>query len=182
MGDTSATTTTTDNPGEQGQGPADQTDAGQNTNGQGQQVTEPAGEVSVEQLTADRDKWKAMARKHEDRAKSNADAAQEWAKHQDSLKSNEQRDTEQRDTLSRERDTALAEAAVLRAAVKHNLTAEDLELLEGLSPDVVEDRAAKLAARVNRPARTTADPNTGRETPPAGGQTGDFLSNAFRSR
>lgn len=151
-----------------------------NQQGEARETEQPAGDESLEQLTADRDKWKAMARKHEDRAKQNATAAQEWAKYQDSIKSDEEKTSEERNGLIKERDAALAQAAVLRAAVKHNLTEDDLELLEGLPADVVEERAAKLAARVNRETRPTPDPHLGRETPPGGVKSGDFLSNAFR--
>lgn len=151
-----------------------------NEQGAAQETGQPSGDESLEQLTADRDKWKAMARKHEDRAKHNATAAQEWAKYQDSIKSEEEKTSDERNGLIKERDTALAQAAVLRAAVKHNLTEDDLELLEGLPAAVVEERAAKLAARVNRNSQPTPDPHLGRETPPGGQKTGDFLSNAFR--
>ena len=140
------------------------------------------GPETVEQITADRDKWKAMARKHEDRAKQNAAAAQEWAKHQEAAKSTAEDADQATQELTQQRDTALAELAVLRAAVKHNLSEDDLELLEGLPADVVEQRAEKLAARVHPRSPRTPDPHLGRETPPSQQKPGGFLSNAFKRR
>lgn len=137
---------------------------------------------TLEQITADRDKWKAMARKHEDRAKQNAAAAQEWAKQQETAESTAKNADEATQQITAERDTALAELAVLRAAVKHNLSEDDLELLEGLPADVVEQRAAKLAARVQPRSPRTPDPHLGRETPPIQQPAGDFLSTAFKRR
>lgn len=58
---------------------------------QNEQVTEPVDQVSVDQLQADLEKWKAMARKNEDRAKQNAAAAAELAKQQEAAKSESER-------------------------------------------------------------------------------------------
>lgn len=140
-------------------------------------------ELSLDDLRADRDKWKALSRKNEDRAKANSTAAQEWAKHRDSLKTVEERADEQRTELSKERDSALSELAVLRAVVKHGLSEDDVELLEGLPADVVEQRAEKLANRIPKTRKPAPDPSLGRETDPSGGSAGgDFLRNAFRGR
>ena len=100
----------------------------------------------------------------------------------DSEQQNPSAEPETLEQITADRDTALAELAVLRAAVKHNLSEDDLELLEGLPADVVEQRAAKLAARVQPRSPRTPDPHLGRETPPIQQPAGDFLSTAFKRR
>lgn len=158
-------------------------DAPESEEADGEDTPETESEPeTIEQLTADRDKWKAMARKHEDRAKQNAAAAQEWAKHQEATDSATSEADQATQDLTKERDSALAEVAILRAAVKHNLSEEDLELLEGLPADVIEQRAAKLAARVQPRSPRTPDPHLGRETPPSQEKPGNFLTNAFQRR
>ena len=45
-----------------------------------------------------------------------------------------------------------SENALLKAAMEHGLTSDDLALLEGLPADVIADRAKALAARLRTPA------------------------------
>ncbi|MGW0039832.1 hypothetical protein [Gordonia sp. NPDC003376] len=54
----------------------------------------------------------------------------------------------ERDDARKEAEAAKAEAALLRAAVKHGLSKEDLELLDGVPADQIDERAKKLAARI----------------------------------
>lgn len=89
---------------------------------------------------------------------------------EDRDKTDSQRAQEGLAEASRERDEALAEAARLRAAIDHGLTADDLELLGTGTPEEIEERAKRLAARlasgVRRPdptlgstGQTVADPD-----------------------
>ncbi|NKR60242.1 hypothetical protein GS474_16050 [Rhodococcus hoagii] len=92
--------------------------------------------------------WKAMARKHEKRARDNAEAARELAK----LKQAQMTDAEKQSAAvkaTEERAAAAeARAAVLEAALEHGITdKKDLELLEGLPADKVAAFAKRLAAQ-----------------------------------
>lgn len=64
-------------------------------------------QVSVEQLQADLEKWKAMARKNEERAKQNALAASELAKQQEAAKSEADQIAELRKALEDERNARI---------------------------------------------------------------------------
>lgn len=119
---------------------------------------------AAEDLNAQVEKWKALSRKHEDQAKANADAAERLRQFEDADKTEQQRQAERLTAIERERDTALADVARFRAAVKHGLTDADLELLGPGTPDEIEDRASKLAARLNKsgqPRKPGPDPTQG---------------------
>ncbi len=134
---------------------------------------------AVEVLTADRDKWRALARKNEDRAKANAAAAQalkDVEAERDALKA----DNEARG--SREGDLE-AENSRLLAALKHGLAESDLRFLKGVPADEIDAAAADLAARVGR-TPGGRERFLGRETPPGSGPGagGDFLRQAMTAR
>lgn len=138
---------------------------------------EPGDEVQA--LTADRDKWRALARKNEDRAKANAAAAQ-------ALKDAET----ERDALKAESETHAArvgdleaENTRLLAALKHGLADSDLRFLKGVPADEIDAAAADLAARVGRTSGGR-ERFLGRETPPGSGAGagGDFLRQAMTAR
>jgi hypothetical protein len=106
--------------------------------------TDPAKELA---------KWKALARKNEEQAKKNSDAAARLKEFEDAQKTEQQRLTEQ---LEAEREAArrnAIEAARYRAVMKHGLSEDDLEWL-GDDPESMENRAARLAERL---AQTTPD-------------------------
>ncbi len=105
--------------------------------------------------------WKAEARKHEKRAKDNADAARELAK----LKQAQMTDAEKQAAAvkaTEERAAAAeAKAAVLEAALEHGITdKKDLELLEGLPADKVAAFAKRLAVQ-KAPAGRSGNPVDG---------------------
>ncbi|WP_027503241.1 hypothetical protein [Rhodococcus sp. UNC363MFTsu5.1] len=107
---------------------------------------------AAEKPKADDTDWKAESRKHEARAKANAEAAKELAK----LKAAQMTDDEKRAAESaqtaKERDEARAELAIERAARKHGITDDkDLELLFGIPADKVDALAKALSER-NKPA------------------------------
>lgn len=55
----------------------------------------------------------------------------------------------------RERDEAVGEALRLRAAIRHGLDLDDLDLLGTGSEEQIEARAKRLAERAGRPGRPT---------------------------
>lgn len=110
--------------------------------------------------------WKAMARKHEDRAKENAAAAKELAELKKSQMSEQQKaEAAAKETATRA-EAAERKAALLQAAFDHGLTKDDLELLDGVPADDIDARAKKLAARLKKAAPPDS---SGRE---AGGDRG----------
>lgn len=81
--------------------------------------------------------------------------------------------------------TLASENALLKAAIDHHLSAKDLDLLRGLPPDAIADRAAKLAARLGAgtpPKPLTARPREalrGGADPTAPATGSDWLRNAL---
>ena len=133
----------------------------------------------MEVLTADRDKWRGLARKNEDRAKANAAAAQalkDMEAERDALKA----DHEARESRMSDLE---AENGRLLAALKHGLADSDLRFLKGVPADEIDAAAADLAARVGRHSGGR-ERFLGRETPPGSGPGagGDFLRQAMTAR
>lgn len=127
------------------------------------------GTEAVQDLGAEVEKWKALSRKHEEQAKANVEAAQRLAQLEDANKSELERQAEALTRTQQERDAALTEAARLRAAVKHGLSDDDLDLLGTGTPDEIEARASKLAARLaasGSPRRPGPDPTQGTAADP----------------
>lgn len=141
-------------------------------------------------LRAAVDKWKALSRKNEADFKKAEKDAQAWRDHQDSQKTDEERQAEADSKLVEERDTVVRENALLKLAVKHKLDQDGLDeindLLDGVPADKFAERAEKLAARLaaQQDAKRDPAPDTtlGRETPPSGGGSSDFLRDAMRRR
>lgn len=94
------------------------------------------------------EKWKGFSRKWEDRSKQNQ---AEIKALKEQLASN---DTDKANAalvqFQQAAEEAQREAAMLRAAIKNKLTAEDLELLSFVPVEQLEATAAKLAARTQR--------------------------------
>lgn len=126
-------------------------------------------------LASEVEKWKAMARKHEAQSKANADKAKQFDQWQESQKTEQQKADDALAALQQERDSAITQAALAKAALDHKLSAEDLELIGGGTPEEINAKAEKLAARLNAPRvpSTSPDPHLGRETKPTG--SGDWL-------
>lgn len=127
---------------------------------------------------AEAEKWKSMARKHEDRAKENFQKAQEYDKYVESQKTEEQKRQDAAKALQAERDNALVDAALARAALTHGLSAEDIDLIRGGSPEEIDKRAEKLAARLKAREESSRgvsapDPRLGREN--TSKSSGDWL-------
>lgn len=128
---------------------------------------------SVEDLLAQVEEWKGHARKHEQRAKDNKDAADAL----EALKREKMTDAERAQVEAQERDSRLteaearaekAEAALARfqIAAEFGLDKEDTEALAAVSdPEAVKALAARLAGRsAQRPTpgqgRTKEAPRT----------------------
>jgi hypothetical protein len=101
--------------------------------------------------------WKAEARKWEGRSKTNSDAAARLKEIEDAAKSETEKLTEDNSTLRTERDDAVLELARYKAAVKHGLDLEDIDLLGHGTEEDIDKRAARLASRtpVEPKGRTT---------------------------
>jgi hypothetical protein len=125
---------------------------------------DPVGEV---------EKWKALARKHEEQAKKNTEAARRLAELEDAQKTEQQKLAEQLEQERAGRTAASVEAARYRAAMTHGLSADDLDLL-GDDPEQIEARAERLAARFAAAQPTTPSKRpTEALKPGASGQSGD---------
>ena len=83
--------------------------------------------------------------------------------------------------------TLASENALLKAAIEHGLSADDMELLRGLPADAIAERAAKLAARLvgtgapkqNPLIRQPKEALRGGSTPNTPNETGDWLRQAL---
>ncbi|MFB9776330.1 hypothetical protein [Brevibacterium otitidis] len=133
-------------------------------------------------LASEVEKWKAMARKHEAQSKANADKAKQFDKWQESQKTEQQKADDALAALQKERDSAITQAALAKAALDHGLSADDFELIGGGSPDEINAKAEKLAARLkaSRVPSTSPDPRLGRESKPTG--SGDWLRDQLQRK
>lgn len=110
--------------------------------------SEDAGSETEPDWKTEAEKWKSLSRKNEDAAKSNATKAKEYDAYVESQKSEQERAADAVKTLSGEKASLASENAKLKAALKYGLSDEDLELLGDGSPEQIETRAEKLAARL----------------------------------
>ena len=142
-------------------------------------IATPAGEeidykAKYEETLTEARKWEGFAKKDK------GDAAN-WRTHQDSLKSKEDQFAERETAALKVAEDSARELAVYKAVIKHGLSEDDIELLEGTPADAIEAKAEKLAARIanNKPASPRPDPSQGAK--PEGGaltpqhQFGEFL-------
>lgn len=110
--------------------------------------SEDAGSETEPDWKAEAEKWKSLSRKNEDAAKSNATKAKEYDAYVESQKTEQERAADAVKTLAGEKASLASENAKLKAALKYGLSDEDLELLGDGSPEQIETRAEKLAARL----------------------------------
>lgn len=119
---------------------------------------EDAGSETEPDWKTEAEKWKSLSRKNEDAAKSNATKAKEYDAYVESQKSEQERAADAVKTLSGENASLATDNAKLKAALKYGLSDEDLELLGDGSPEQIETRAEKLAARIG--AQKPAGPSS----------------------
>jgi len=99
--------------------------------------------------------WKAEARKWETRAKRNGDAAKRLADLEEAQKTEAQKLAESKAAAERERDTARSETARLRAALKHGIPDDLVEMLGSGTTEDIDARAKTLGERLKTGATTT---------------------------
>ena len=137
-----------------------------------QTATSETAKVEEKDWQAEAEKWKSLSRKHEDSAKANADKAKRFEEFEESQKTETQKATDEAAKAAKERDDSRAELAVMKAAVKHGLSEDDLDLLgtHG-TPDEIDSRAEKLAGRLKAADATKPKPDFG-----GGDRGGDVTS------
>lgn len=121
----------------------------------------PVRDMTPEQQAA---YWRHHARKHEDALKGKTggrtldelvDAARKLKEIEDSQKSEADKAKEREQAITTENASLKSQVAALRAAVKYQLTEDDVETLMALPADTVETIAARLANKT--PAAPPAD-------------------------
>jgi hypothetical protein len=137
-------------------------------------ATEPADTAGKQETPQEQiDKWKALARKHEGSAKTNADAARRLAELEESQKTEQQKLADRADKAEREAATARTETLRFRVAAAKGVPAELLagsteEELTASADRAIEWRGSNTgtatAARPDlkqgaRGAQTTQNPN-----------------------
>jgi hypothetical protein len=105
---------------------------------------------------AEAEKWKALARKHEGNAKTNADKARQFDEFQESQKSELEKLQDRATKAEEAAQERAAEMALLKAGVQHGLSEDDLALVgtHG-SPEDIAERAERLASRLKASAPKT---------------------------
>lgn len=118
--------------------------------------------ISIKDKFGDVD-WQKAARRNEARAKSaesrakeNAAAAKELAELKKSQMSEIEKAQASAKEVTERAEAAERRAALLQAAVDHKLDKDDLALLDGVPADQIEDRAKKLAARLQKAGTTSS--------------------------
>lgn len=140
--------------------------------------TEPQGEVEV-----DATDWKAMARKWEQNAKSNREAAERWREYESSLKSEDEKRAERLAEVEAELLAERAERTRLEVASEKGITAEAVKLLTGTTREEIESQAdalLKLVATQSSPKTPKPIDQQGRETSEHK-STADAFANALGS-
>jgi hypothetical protein len=120
-------------------------DTGENTPAS-ESPDEQVPDNSASKLEAEAAKWKELARKHEARAKENAEAAKRLAELEDSGKSDLERLTAQMKAESDRADKAEARALRLEVAATKGLTPTQAKRLVGTTQEELEADADELLA------------------------------------
>lgn len=130
-------------------------------------------------LQAEVEKWKALAQKHEKRARDNAAAAKQL----DDLENASRSDAERIAKLEEAVKAGSAEALRLRIAAKHQISDEDADLfLTGTDAEKLEAQAKRLAAhRADQKKSGTVVAGEGKtnDTPVADNEAREFARQIF---
>lgn len=122
----------------------------------------PDADTAPKDWQAEADKWKALSRKHEDSAKSNADKAKRLDELETANATEIEKAQKSAEQARADAAAARAELAIAQAAVKHGLTSDDLELLGNHgTAEEIDARAEKLAARLKAAAPEPKKPDFG---------------------
>lgn len=116
---------------------------------------------------AEAEKFKALSKSWEARSRGNSEKAKRFDELEESQKTEQQKLTDKAAAAEAKAATTEAELARVKAAVKHGLTEDDLELLgtHGTAEEI-DARAEKLAARIKAADANKPKPDFG------GGGTG----------
>lgn len=109
------------------------------------------------------DKWKALARKHEQAAKANAGAAKKLADIENASKTEQQRLEERATAAERERDEQAAALLRMRVAVAKQLPADLVDRLRGSTEQELQADADQLLTLMSG-ARPRGDIDQGART------------------
>lgn len=140
------------------------------------QNTESAASEPVETETVDEAAvLKEKIRKMDETIKRNFEDAENWRKHQDSLKSKEEQLAEREAEATKRAESAAKELAIYKAVAKYGLSEQHIDLLDGSDVDAIESKAQKLAALVSESKAHDPYPKA---DPSQGGQGGGKTSNA----
>jgi hypothetical protein len=134
------------------------------------ETTPEATEETTPDLTAEVEKWKAMARKNEQRAKDNADAADKLSKIEDANKTELEKLTER--AAAAEQRAAQIELASIRneIALEKGLTPSQAKrLVGGTREDLAADADELLAdLKVSKPSVAPSSDAQGKQGEPVG--------------
>lgn len=134
----------------------------------------PEPDKAEKDWQAEAEKWKSFARKHEDTAKANAEKAKRFDEFEESQKTEQQKLADAAAQAEARANETAAELARVKAAVKHGLTEDDLDLLGSHgTPEEIDARAERLAARLKGVEASKPKPDFG-----AGDRGGDVGTKA----
>jgi hypothetical protein len=140
------------------------------------------GATDTAALQSEVEKWKALARKHEENAKANATKAKQFDDLEASSKSDIEKLTEQVEALRQDNATAQQESLRLRIATEHKVSAEDMVLLTGTDEATLKAQAERLAGRSEEKRRGGSHvPGEGKQPDKNAGDSElrDFARNLF---
>jgi hypothetical protein len=101
--------------------------------------------------------WKSQARKHEQRAKANASAAQRLQQIEDANKTELQKALDAQAAAERERDEAMATHTRMMAAAANNLPVELIDSLGSGTEEEIGERAELFAQVIEETAQAIAE-------------------------
>jgi hypothetical protein len=130
-------------------------------------------ETDAPDLAAEAEKWKALARKNEQRAKENADKAKRFDEFEEAQKTEQQKLTERAERA--EQALVAAESARLRASIaaKHGVPEA---LLTGSTEEALEEAAVALLAFKGTQPSTPSSDGQGKQGAPIDGQAKPITS------
>lgn len=124
-------------------------------------INQQGGEEDQGQRTPEQEiaHWKEMARKNEQRAKANADKAQQFDAYQESQKTELQKAIDRANRAEEEAQAAKAERFRLAAASSYELPPEIAALLVGGTEEEINANAERFAKAINERAEALSSRN-----------------------
>lgn len=140
-----------------------------------EQAQETPDTGTPEQVTDEVAKWKALARKHEQQAKTNADAAKRLAEIEDANKSEIEKAAQRAAEAEERAKAAELKAMRLQVAAEKGLTPRQASRLQGATLEELQADADEFLADLPNPKPTAGDKRpkeatervTGDDEPPA---------------